>query len=64
LAIKQKKVISDNIKSAQQEELNEYFYEIKRMDELKKENERLKVHEKQERIIKRNRQLFKNRNKK
>ena len=49
LAIKQQKVISDNIKRAQQEELNEYFYKIKRMGELKKENERLKVHEKQER---------------
>ena len=51
LAIKQQKVISDNIKRAQQEELNEYFYKIKRMGELKKENERLKVHEKQDRII-------------
>ena len=42
--------ISYNIKRAQQEELNEYFYKIKRMGELKKENERLKVHEKQDRI--------------
>ena len=49
LAVRQQKVISDNIKRAQQEELNEYFYKIKRMSELKKENERLKVHEKQER---------------
>lgn len=48
-AIKQQKVIYDNIIRAQQDELNEYFYKIKRMGELKKENERLKVHEKQER---------------
>ena len=50
-AIKQQKVISDNIKRAQQEELNEYFFKIKRMGELKKENERLKVHEKQEKTL-------------
>ena len=50
-AVKQQKVISDNIKRAQQEELNEYFFKIKRMGELKKENERLKVHEKQEKVI-------------
>ena len=48
-AIKQQKVIYDNIIRAQQDELNEYFYKIKHMGELKKENERLKVHEKQER---------------
>ncbi|MCQ2815675.1 MAG: hypothetical protein MJ252_00265 [archaeon] len=47
-AIKQQKIISDNIKKAQQDELNEYFYKIKRMGELKKENERLKIHERQE----------------
>lgn len=47
-AIKQQKVISDTIKKAQQRELNEYFHKIKMMGELKKENERLKVHEKQE----------------
>ena len=50
-AIKQQKVISDNIKRAQQDELNEYFFKIKRMGELKKENERLKVHEKQEKTL-------------
>ena len=50
-AIKHQKVISDNIKRAQQEELNEYFFKIKRMGELKKENERLKVHEKQEKTL-------------
>ena len=48
-AIKQQKVIYDNIIRSQQDELNEYFYKIKRMGELKKENERLKVHERQER---------------
>ena len=48
-SVKQQKVIYDNIIRAQQDELNEYFYKIKRMGELKKENERLKVHEKQER---------------
>ena len=47
--IEDQKVIYDNIIRAQQDELNEYFYKIKRMGELKKENERLKVHEKQER---------------
>ena len=35
-AVKQQKVISDNIKRAQQEELNEYFFKIKRMGEMKK----------------------------
>ena len=49
---KQQKVIYDNKIPSQQDELNEYFYKIKRMGELKKENERLKVHERsKEKII-------------
>jgi hypothetical protein len=46
-ATKQQKIIYDNIKKTQQDSLNEYFYNIRKQGELKKENDRLKVHEKE-----------------
>lgn len=45
-AIKQQEIIYENIKRTQQDELKEYFNKIKTISELKKENIKLKVREK------------------
>jgi hypothetical protein len=45
-AIRQQKVIYENIKKSQGDELKEYFNKIKTISELKKENSKLKVREK------------------
>lgn len=45
-AIKQQRIIYENMKKSQQTDLNEYFLKIKTMGELKIENDKLKLHEK------------------
>ena len=45
-AIRQQVTIYDNIKKAQQEELKDYFNKIKLISDLRKENMKLKMHEK------------------
>jgi hypothetical protein len=45
-AVKQQDLIYENIKKSQQEELKEYFNKIKTISDLRKENMKLKMHEK------------------
>lgn len=45
-AVRQQDIIYENIKKAQQEELKEYFNKIKTISDLRKENMKLKMHEK------------------
>jgi hypothetical protein len=45
-AVRQQVTIYDNIKKAQQEELKDYFNKIKLISDLRKENMKLKMHEK------------------
>lgn len=45
-AIRQQEIIYENIKRTQQDELKDYFNKIKTISELKKENIKLKLHEK------------------
>jgi len=45
-AVKQQDIIYENIKKTQQEELKEYFNKIKTISDLRKENMKLKMHEK------------------
>lgn len=45
-AVRQQNTIYDNIKKAQQEELKDYFNKIKLISDLRKENMKLKMHEK------------------
>jgi hypothetical protein len=45
-ALRQQEIIYENIKRTQQEELKDYFNKIKTISELKKENIKLKMHEK------------------
>lgn len=45
-AIKHQEIIYENIKRTQQDELKDYFNKIKTISELKKENIKLKVREK------------------
>ncbi len=45
-AIRQQEILYDNIKKLQSDELYEYFNKIKTISELKKENIKLKVREK------------------
>jgi hypothetical protein len=46
-AIKQQDIIYQTIKRGQQDELKEYFDKIKMISDLKKENIKLKMHEKE-----------------
>jgi hypothetical protein len=46
VAIRQQEIIYENIKRTQQDELKDYFNKIKTISELKKENIKLKMHEK------------------
>lgn len=45
-AVKQQEIIYENIKKSQQEELKDYFNKIKTISDLRKENMKLKMHEK------------------
>jgi len=45
-AVRQQDIIYENIKKTQQEELKEYFNKIKTISDLRKENMKLKMHEK------------------
>jgi hypothetical protein len=45
-AVKQQEIIYENIKKTQQEELKDYFNKIKTISDLRKENMKLKMHEK------------------
>ena len=45
-AVRQQDLIFENIKKTQQEELKEYFNKIKLISDLRKENMKLKMHEK------------------
>jgi hypothetical protein len=45
-AIRQQEIIYESIKKAQGDELKEYFNKVKTISELKKENSKLKVREK------------------
>lgn len=45
-AIRQQEIIYENIKRSQQDELKEYFNKIKNISDLRKENIKLKMHEK------------------
>ena len=45
-AVRQQVTIYDNIKKAQQEELKDYFNKIKLISDLRKENMKLTMHEK------------------
>ena len=45
-AIRQQEIIYENIRKSQCDELKEYFNKIKTISELKKENTKLKVREK------------------
>ena len=45
-AVRQQDLIFESIKKTQQEELKEYFNKIKLISDLRKENMKLKMHEK------------------